>query len=292
MTAITTPRLADFCHLAVITLDFDYAGQAVIMSARSRPRLQLRACRLGDVLCADTPIERMLSGEEEGALAFLFPAPGEKPLSPRMDAVAGRLARAAEDRGVELTIICAQGAVRLWRMTGRGWVPEPDSDPMTGEELSRLIRHFVPVLSEEAVAAPSSPSSMSQLWRLALDETLLGQRPEVPGGLKVGGVRDEVIIWAVNRAGDSCDGRGEYVPPTHAPDPHRINAALSLLGRAARGKQCGYALACAAYLGWWCGYRRLTLHVLYSIRAHGLRTRLADLVWVAVNQEVDPPWMG
>lgn len=276
-----------------MSLGFDYAGHAVLVSEGSDGRLGLSACPLQTLLDPEAPLHGMFSSVGHHPIALIYPKVGEPMSAARIERAVARIEAGARRADIAVTTYLAPGAVRFWCWANGTWIDEPETDPMPNAELDRLMRLFVPARSLPHTRIRHAPNVLRKRWCQALEDTLAGKRPEVPDGLDIGAVRDEVIIWAVSsRTTPRLEQHLAYEPPRRGPKAERVRAALTLLGRATRGEEGGHALACAAYLAWWSGYRRLALHLSYTVRAHQLRTRLADLVLLAVNQEVDPPWMG
>lgn len=263
------------------------------MIVSTEGRIGVVATPLATLLAPDSPLDELYSGAGERPIALIYPRTGQSLTSARIERAVERIELGARRAGVAVTVYCAPGAVRFMCRADGGWIDEPETDPMANAELDRLMRLFVPASDHGPDRLRMPPSYLRKQWCAALEDTLAGVRAEVPAGLDIGAVRDEVIIWAVSeRSEPRADTHLAYSPPRRGPQLARINAALTLLGRATRGAEAAHALACAAYLAWWSGYRRLALHLSYTVRSQELRTRLADLVLLAVNREVDPPWMG
>ena len=255
-----------------------------------------------------SPLEAIPSLEDISAracrrqdyLGIIFLRPGTDLDAPKVRGAVAHLEAIGAARrasGAVWNTIAAVGAVQPFVYADGRWLSEPDLDRQDGTDLRRRMVQFdvplrppngpVPTVDEIRVGRAA--------WQEALEARLSGDVAEAPEGtaLKAGSVRDTVLVWSIGRSGSERHEPGDrFVPPTHEPDPARIGVAYDLLASRVASAEAGDALGCAAYLAWWSGHQRLATYLVYEAGKSKTTTRLAELVWRAMNQHVRPPWMG
>ena len=235
------------------------------------------------------------AAEPSSAIAIIFPdEEGRADLDE-----SARLLHEAGDRlrsiGGTWDTVVAHGGVRFRIYSEHGWLEEPETDCMSNARLDELIGLFEgrPSRRRPSFDLGSIEDACGQ-WVDLLSAALDGRSSADPeeGSLQAGAVRDAVIVWAVGTDGNDRIAPGDrFVPPTARPSRDRIDAAFSVLAERVGEPDTVHALACAAYLAWWSGYRRLAAHLYYRVRSTGQRSRLGTLVWTALIRQIQPHWL-
>ncbi|MGO1402948.1 MAG: hypothetical protein ACTHUY_11320 [Flaviflexus sp.] len=288
----TQPGVIPLAHLsyaAVGAMDYETSGKLALI-------------RTNDQLVAEVRILDMEYWKEveapepaESAIALIFPDTHDLN-DPELLKITRALHKLKGEGGFSWDVIISHGGVRFRIYSNHGWLDEPESDAMTNDRLDTLIEAFDGPRPEGSgpMFSLDDAEEADDQWRRALQEELEGTPPTATpatGSLQMGSIRDTIIVWAVGKPGaDNIEVGQAFVPPSYPPDRTRIDAALTLLAKGVGEPDGVHALACAAYLAWWCGYSRLATHLYFRAKSTRFKSRLADLVWTALQQGIVPPW--
>ncbi|MBM9433275.1 hypothetical protein [Flaviflexus equikiangi] len=279
--------LSALAHAAMEATNYSPDGKTVILYSNG--------AGIDDITIHDLAWIHMIGEPRQArtAVALIFPPHRDTEVchaARQLDSLGEALRRA----GRSWDTVVARGGVRFRIYSDHGWLDEPETDTMNNDDLDRLIDAFAGSPGRSRQFDIARAVDAGEAWIEALQGRMAGRPIVSPpsASLQAGSVRDAVIVWAVGETGTDRLMPGErFVPPVQAPNPERIDIALSLLAERVGQPDTVHALACASYLAWWSGYRRLAAHLCYRARSTGQRSRLASLVWTALVRDIVPQWM-